>query len=106
VRSVTRTIKVRPKATLSASATTVKSGATVKLTTKVAPKLAGKEVLLQRRKSDGSWKTVQKGKLDATSARTFSVKASTSTKGSYRVFVPKSDIHADGVSPVVTIKLG
>jgi hypothetical protein len=78
VASKGRSIQVAPKVTLDHSATKVASGTTVKLTTKVSPKHAGKEVRLQKRRADGTWKTVQTGKLNAESTRTFQVTASKS----------------------------
>jgi hypothetical protein len=106
VRSAARTIQVRTKVGLAASTTRPKAGTTVKLSATVSPKHAGHDVVLQRRRADGTWKTVARSTLNSSSSRTFKVTAGSKTVGTYRVVVPKHHDHAKGTSPKVTIKLG
>ncbi len=72
-QSAVVTVKVRPKVTLSVKS---KSGAKARLRTGVVSTMsyAGKQVLLQRRNSQGGWTTVKKVTLGQFSSRTFSVR--------------------------------
>jgi serine protease len=98
------TVKVAPKVTAALSATSVPRGATVRLSGKVSPSLAGKVVHLQR-KVDGRWVDVTSQKLSAESTYSFAIKASTKGTRTYRVRVPAYAPYTKATSPKRSVKI-
>jgi hypothetical protein len=67
----------------------------------VAPAHDGQGVLLQRRRADGSWRTVKTVLLvdTGTNVSTYSVKRTINHTGTFRVVKPADADHAQGRSP-------
>jgi len=105
--SQTRTVKVAPKVTVTASRTTMPSGGTLKLTGTVAPSHAGKTVLIQRKVS-GVWKTIVKATLNSSSAyaKSFTLSGAKGSRAALRVVLPAHTDHLAGVSKTVFITFG
>ena len=98
-------VKVAPRVGLTVSDKTPKVGQLVKFSGRVTPEHDGQSVLLQRRKSDGTWKTIVTVPLvDAGS--TFSTYTKTrkiTQSGTWRVVKPADADHARGRSPRRTL---
>jgi hypothetical protein len=94
-------VRVAPKVTLKVSDKTPAEGQKVTFSGTVAPEHDGQAVLLQRRKSDGTWKTVKTKVLaDAgTASSTYVFKRTINRGGTYRVVKPADADHAKGKSP-------
>ena len=100
-------VKVAPKITLRVSDKTPAAGQKVKFSGTVAPEHDGQAVLLQRRKSDGTWRTMQTVLLvDAGAApSTYSATRTINRGGRWRVVKRADADHARGQSPVRVLTL-
>lgn len=98
-------VKVAPRVGLRVSDRTPKVGQVVTFSGRVTPAHDGQPVRLQRRKADGTWKTVVSVPLvDAGSAySTYSVKRKIGRSGTWRVVKPADADHARGRSPKRTL---
>lgn len=94
-------VRVAPKVTLKVSDKTPAEGQKVTFSGTVTPEHDGQAVLLQRRASDGSWKTIKTGVLaDAgTAPSTYVFKRTINRGGTFRVVKPADADHVKGKSP-------
>jgi hypothetical protein len=91
-------VDVAPRVTATLSRTSSLRNQTTTVTGSVAPNLAGRRVILQRR-VNGVWGNVASSTLSATSTYGFSVRPTTTGTYDYRVLVPAAPPYAAGVSP-------
>lgn len=102
--STARTVAVRTKVTLTASAYGIRRGQSVTFSGAVNPSHAGKVVYLQRYTS-GGWKTYTTLTLSSTSTYRRTVTMTSTVDYSWRVVRPADADHATGVSPTRRINV-
>jgi len=100
----TKTVKVKPIVSIRASATTIKSGGSVRLTGSVQPLHAGQTVLIQR-KVAGVWKKISTASLTAKSfySKSIVLKGAKGSRALLRVVLPAHADHLIGTSKTVAI---
>jgi hypothetical protein len=98
-------VKVAPRVGLVVGDKTPKVGQVAKFSGRVTPEHDGQSVLLQRRKSDGTWKTIVTVPLaDAgTTYSTYSTSRKITRSSTWRVVKPADADHARGRSPRRTL---
>jgi peptidoglycan LD-endopeptidase LytH len=102
-KSPRRTVEVRPKLTLATSHTTINLGRAATLSGRVSPNHAGAKVLLQTRRSDGTWAVVSEHPLDAESRYSIRFRPTTGGTKTVRVKLAKHGDHASGASRAVKV---
>jgi hypothetical protein len=105
VTSPAATTQVRWQVTAALAAGTVKRGAKIRLTGKVAPARAGTKVQRQRYAGPGRWVTEATVTVRSDGAYAFSFGSQKAGTFSYRVVVPATTLNATGVSPTVKEKV-
>ncbi|MGW2938002.1 Ig-like domain-containing protein [Streptomyces sp. NPDC001156] len=95
-------VTVQPKLTAKASATSVRRGATVKITGQVAGKSPGAVVRLQVSRN-GKWVTLATARQSSTGTVAFSVPERTGGTFYYRLYSPATTAFLAGNSPSVTV---
>lgn len=103
--SGTRSVAVAPRVTATLSSTSIRLGKTATVSGLVAPRLAGRTVILQLRRSTGTWGNVAKVKLTATSTFRFAVKPAKKGSYIYRVLLPAVAPYGLSTSPRRTLKV-
>lgn len=96
-------VKVAPKVTIAVNRSRGPVGTTFRFSASVAPNLAGKTVVLQRRYSNG-WHQVGTKTLSSASAATFVVRPSSGGSWTYRVREPAGAGRVAGTSAAVSIR--
>jgi peptidoglycan LD-endopeptidase LytH len=104
-KSTRRTVEVRPRLTLATSHATINLGRAATLSGKVSPGHAGTEVLLQRRRNDGTWAIESRHRLDDDSRYSISFRPTTGGTKTVRVKLPAHGDHASGSSPAVKVNV-
>jgi murein DD-endopeptidase MepM/ murein hydrolase activator NlpD len=100
-----QTVQVRPKLTLVSSHARINLGRAATLTGKVTPAHARSEVVLQARRSDGTWAVVSTHKLDTDSRFSITFRPTKGGTKTVRVKLPKHGDHASGWSPRVSVQV-
>ena len=101
-------IRVKALVTLAVSDKTPDKGDLVKFSGHVAPQHDGQLVAIQRRRADGSWKTVKRTKLrdDGTVRSRYARSLEINKSGVYRNEVVRGRRHLSGRSKKVRVTVG
>jgi hypothetical protein len=97
-------VTYRYKVTAVPADTSVPAGTNVEVNGNLQPAQQGKELELQRRYSDGEWRTVNRGKTRASSRFTLIATPPGAAAYSYRVLAPAEEQRVGATSPVFTIR--
>jgi hypothetical protein len=102
------TVNVRPAISLRVSDSTPNVGQRVRFSGRLCPQHDGGSLALQRRRADGSWRTVRSMSLaaDASTCSTYSRRLRVRRDGVYRSFFGGDEDHAAGPSPRRRITVG
>jgi hypothetical protein len=84
--------------------TAVPAGTNVNVNGVITPVIVDKELQLQRRYSDGVWRTVGTGRVVNGGKFTVVATPPGTATYSYRVYAPEDGFEMDGYSPVFTIR--
>lgn len=108
VTSPVKRVNVRPLVRLSLSDSTPRRGSLVRFSGAVAPQHDDRRVLIQRRGSDGVFRTVVSAALnDAGSSRsTYAKRLRIRSTGVYRTKIAQHADHTNGYSPLRTVTVG
>jgi hypothetical protein len=106
--STVETVNVRPAVSLRVSDRTPNAGQRVRFSGRLCPEHDGGSLALQRRRADGSWRTVRSMTLaaDASTCSTYSRRLRVRRDGVYRSFFGGDEDHAAGPSPRRRITVG
>ena len=102
------TVNVRPAISLRVSDPTPSAGQRVRFSGRLCPEHDGAALALQRRRADGSWRTVRSMtlKADASTCSTYSRRLGVRRDGVYRAYFGGDADHAAGPSPRRRLNVG
>jgi hypothetical protein len=97
-------VGVNPLVVITSGTKKPKHNKSFKIGVEVGPQQSGQSVQLQRQ-SGGKWHTVQTGKTNGSGAIAFTVKEKTKGSYNYRADAVGNNLHNDGTSHKLTVKV-